>query len=160
MIIWFVSLSIVLTWFVFQSPALDYRMIALGSVVPLLEVPFGGGPLHSLAGATVVLTVVMLTTSKRRLVRRQWLGLPIGMYVHLVLDGAFMDQQTFWWPFMGLSFSPGPAPELSRGVLTLVMEIAGIGVAAWGYGRFGLDDPERRRRFFTTGQFDRGFMGR
>lgn len=159
MIIWFASLSIVLTWLVFQSPALDYRLIALGSVLPLIEVPFGGGPLHSLSVATLVLAVVMLTTSGRRLVRRQWLGVPIGMYLHLVLDGAFMDQLTFWWPFMGLSFSPGPAPELARGWMTLVMELAGVGVATWAYGRFGLDDPDRRRRFLRTGQFDRRVVG-
>lgn len=159
MFIWFASMSIVLTWYVFQSPALDYRMIALGSVVPVVEVPFGGGPLHSLVVPTVVLTVVMLTTGGRRLVRRRWLGLPIGMYLHLVLDGAFMDARTFWWPFMGWGFSSGAAPELSRGLLTPVMELVGIAVIWWAWGRFGLDDPGRRERFLRTGQFDRMVMG-
>lgn len=159
MFIWFLSMSIVLTWYVFQSPALDYRMVAVGSVVPVLEVPFGGGPLHSLMFPTVVLTIVMLLTSNRRLVRRRWLGLPIGMYLHVVLDGAFADAQTFWWPFMGWSFSPGSAPELSRGLLTAVMEAVGIAVAVWAYGRFGLDDPDRRAKFLHTGQLDRSVMG-
>lgn len=157
--IWFASLSIVLTWFVFQSPALDYRMVALGAVLPVIEVPFGGGPLHSLAIPTVVLGIVMGATRNRRLVRRRWLGVPIGMYVHLVIDGAFADAQTFWWPFMGLSFAPGAAPEMSRGALTLLMEAGGIGVAIWAYGRFGLDDPQRRQRFLRTGQFDRSLLG-
>jgi hypothetical protein len=29
----------------------------------------------------------------------------------------------------------------------------------WAYRRFGLDDPERRRRFLRTGQLDRELMG-
>jgi hypothetical protein len=85
-LIWFAVMSVVLTWLVFQSPALDYRMVALGAVLPVLEIPFGAGPLHSLLAPTVVLALVMLATRGRRLVRRQWLGLPIGMYLHLVLD--------------------------------------------------------------------------
>ncbi|MEI2639736.1 MAG: hypothetical protein V9F03_12195 [Microthrixaceae bacterium] len=159
MIIWFAAMSIILTWMVFQSPALDYRLVALGAVLPVIEVPFGGGPLHSLGAATFVLAVVMIATQKRRLLRRQLLGLPIGLYVHLILDGAFMDARTFWWPFMGLSFTPGPAPELSRGFWSLVMEVIGIGAAIWAYGRFGLDDPLRRQKFLSTGQLDRSVMG-
>ncbi|MBS1837602.1 MAG: hypothetical protein JST64_07880, partial [Actinobacteria bacterium] len=48
MLIWFASLSVVVTWAVFQSPQIDYRMVALGSVIPVAEVPFGAGPLHSM----------------------------------------------------------------------------------------------------------------
>lgn len=159
MLIWFATLSIVLTWAVFQSPAIDYRLVALGAVLPVVEVPFGAGPLHSLFAPTLVLAVVMLVTQRRRLVRRRWLGLPIGMYLHLVLDLAFTRTQTFWWPFLGLEFSDGPAPELDRGVVSILMELVGIAVGVWAYGRFGLDDPDRRSRFLRTGQLDRAVMG-
>ncbi len=159
MLIWFATLSIVLTWAVFQSPAIDYRLVALGAVLPVVEVPFGAGPLHSLFAPTFVLAVVMLVTQRRRLVRRRWLGLPIGMYLHLVLDLAFTRTQTFWWPFLGLEFSSGPAPELDRGVVSILMELVGIAVGVWAYGRFGLDDPDRRSRFLRTGQLDRAVMG-
>lgn len=159
MLIWFAVMSMVITWAVFQSPAIDYRLVALGSVLPVVEIPFGAGPLHSLLAPTLVLVVVMLTTQRRRLVRRRWLGLPIGMYLHLVLDLAFTRTNTFWWPFLGVDFSPGRAPELDRGAWTLVMEVVGIVVGVWAYRRFGLEDPERRRRFLHTGQLDRTLMG-
>ena len=160
MIIWFAVLSVVLTWAVFQSPALDYRLVALGAVLPVVEVPFGAGPMHSLIFATAGLVVVMLATTKRRLVRRRWLGLPIGLYLHIVLDFAWGRTETFWWPFLGVEFSPGPAPELSRGFLSLLLDVVGLAVGWWAYRRFGLDDPERRSRFVHTGQLDRSIMGR
>lgn len=155
MLIWFAALGVVLTWAVFQSPALDYRLVALGAVLPVVEVPFGAGPLHTLAAPTLVLAVVMLVTRGRRLVRRRWLGLPIGMYLHLVLDGAWARTETFWWPVLDRRFSPGPAPEVDRGIWWLLMELVGVAAAVWAYRRFGLDDPGRRRRFVTTGQLDR-----
>lgn len=158
MLIWFAVLSVVLTWAVFQSPAIDYRLVALGAVVPVVEVPFGAGPLHSLLAPTLVLCVVMAATVKRRLVRRRWLGLPIGMYMHLVLDLAFTMTATFWWPFLGTDFTPGSAPELDRGFWTVVMELAGLAVGWWAWKRFGLDDAERRSRFLRTGQLDRAVM--
>ena len=159
MFIWFAVLSVVVTWAVFQSPALDYRMVALGSVIPVVEAPFGNGPLHSLLAPTAVLLVVMLATRQRRLVRRRWLGLPIGMYMHLVLDLAFTRTDTFWWPFLSRSFTPGDSPELSRGVWSVVLEVIGIAVGVWAYRRFGLGDPQRRRRFIHTGQLDRTVAG-
>jgi hypothetical protein len=158
-VIWFAVLSVVLTWAVFQSPAIDYRLVALGAVLPVAEVPFGPGPLHTLLGPTVVLTAVMLATQRRRLVRRRWLGLPIGMYLHLVLDLAWTDAEVFWWPFLGAPLFDGDAPELGRGVWTLVMELAGVAAAVWAYRRFGLDDADRRRRFLHTGQLDRAVAG-
>lgn len=159
MLIWFAVGSVVLTWAVFQSPMLDYRLVALGAVLPVLEVPFGAGPLHALLTPTLVLVVVMLATSRRRLVRRRWLGLPIGMYLHLVLDGAFTLTETFWWPLLSRTFSPGGAPEVTRGAWSLVLEVLGIALGVWAYRRFGLEDPARRSRFLRTGQLDRAVMG-
>lgn len=159
MLIWFAAAAVVITFVVFRSPALDYRLVALGAVVPVAEVPFGAGPLHSLLAPTLVLGIVMLATRNRRLVRRQWLGLPIGMYLHLVLDGAFGRAETFWWPFLGLSFGGERAAEVSRGAWSLLLELVGIGLAAWAWQRFGLDDAGRRSKFFRTGQLDRAVVG-
>ncbi|CAB4752613.1 unannotated protein [freshwater metagenome] len=159
MLIFFAVLSVVLTWAVFQSPALDYRLVAVGAVLPVLESPFGAGPLHSLLAPTLTLAVVMIATQRRRLVRRRWLGLPIGMYMHLVLNFAFTRTATFWWPFLGTSFSPGRAPELSRGWWAVLMELCGVAVGVWAYRRFGLQDSSRRSQFFRTGQLSRSVMG-
>ncbi|MFZ4433189.1 MAG: metal-dependent hydrolase [Microthrixaceae bacterium] len=158
MILWFAVLSVVLTWAVFQSPAIDYRLVALGAVLPVVESPWGAGFLHSLLAPTLVLLIVMLATTGRRLVRRRWLGLPIGMYLHLVLDGAWTRTETFWWPVLDRSFSPGAAPEWSRGWWSLLLDVLAVAVAVWAYRRFGLDDPERRSRFLRTGQLDRAFV--
>lgn len=159
MLIWFAVMSVVLTWAVFQSPALDYRLVALGAVLPVIEVPFGAGPLHSLLAPTAVLTIVMLATRGRRLARRRWLGIPIGMYLHLVLDLSWTRSETFWWPALGVEFGEGRAFELDSGIWSLVMEVVAVLVGVWAYGRFGLDDAGRRSRFLRTGQLDRSVMG-
>jgi len=159
MLLWYAAGAVVITFAVFRSPALDYRLVALGAVVPVAQVPWGSGPLHALVAPTVVLTVVMLSTRGRRLVRRRWLGLPIGMYLHLVLDAGFSRPETFWWPVLGWSFDGGAAPVLARGWWSVVLEVAGVGMAAWAWNRFGLDDRTRRRRFWHTGQLDRALVG-
>lgn len=159
MLIWFAVMSVACTFAVFQSPAIDYRMVALGSLLPLIEVPFGAGALHSLLGPTALLGVVMVATQRRRLVRRRWLGLPIGMYLHVVLDAAWTRTEVFWWPLFGLGYSADGSFELGRGPWSLLMEAVGVLVGLWLYRRFGLADPARRERFVRTGQLDRAVMG-
>jgi len=158
-LIWFAAGAVVITFVVFRSPAIDYRLVALGAVLPVGEAAFGAGPLHALLAPTLVLAVVMVATRNRRLVRRQWLGLPIGMYLHLVLDAAFTLPETFWWPFLGLSLGGADSPELSRGWWTLLLEVVGVVMAIWAFDRFGLKDSERRSRFLRTGQLDRSLVG-
>src|SRR5689334_4472680 len=97
---------------VFRSPALDYRLIMLGSVLPVGEVVLGGPRvLHTLLASVVLLGVVMLLTRERRLVRRRWISLPIGVMMHLALDGIWMQTAVFWWPFFGTDFGSGALPE-------------------------------------------------
>ena len=156
MFLWFVGVGWLLVVAVFQSPALDYRMVLVGTVVPLADVVTGGPwVLHTLLAAVVVLVIVMLTTQRRRLVRRRWLGLPIGMFVHLVLDGAWANTDVFWWPAFGLSFGNDRIPELDRGGLSVVMELVGVAALAYAWNRFGLRDPSARERFLRTGQLPR-----
>lgn len=156
MFLWFAGLSVLAVWKVFQSPAIDYRMVMLGAVVPVVELPFGGPRvLHTLLAAVVALAVVMLATRSHRLLRRQLLGLPIGLFMHLVLNGDWANAHAFWWPAFGLSFGAARLPELSRGLLDLPMEAIGAAALWYAWRRFGLDDPGRRARFLRTGQLDR-----
>ena len=156
MFFWFIGVGWLLVVAVFQSPALDYRMVMLGSVLPLLDAVTGGPwVLHTLAASVVALAVVMLATQRRRLVRRRWLGVPIGMFIHLVLDGAWTNTDVFWWPAFGASFVPDGLPEFDRGALSLLMEVAGIAALIWGANRHGLRDPRARERFLRTGQLPR-----
>lgn len=156
MVLWFVGLSWLVVYVVFQSPALDYRLVALGSVVPLADAATGGAwVLHSLLASVAALTVVMLLTRRRRLLRRRWLGVPIGMFVHLVLDGVWTTTAVFWWPAFGASFDGEGLPEAGRGPLLVLMELVGAAALVWGYRHFGLDDARTRRRFTSTGQLPR-----
>ncbi|HSL57402.1 MAG TPA: hypothetical protein VK866_06135 [Acidimicrobiales bacterium] len=161
MLLWFAGLGFVSVVLVFRSPALDYRMVVLGSVLPLVEALTGGPKvLHTLLGPVVVLTVVMLATRNRRLVRRRWLGLPIGLFVHLVLDASWADRDLFWWPAFGWSFPTTQLPELERGLgAIVVMELIGAAAIVWSWRRFGLDDPARRELFVRHGRLDRALVG-
>ena len=97
----------------------------------------------------------MLSTQHRRLVRRRWLGLPIGMFMHLVLDGAWANTHVFWWPAFGASFGNDRLPELDRGGLSLLMELVGVVALLYAWNRYGLREPAARERFLRTGQLPR-----
>lgn len=156
MVLWFVGPSVLAVWMIFRSPAADYRVVAVGALVPLLELPIGEPRLlHSMTGATVVLAAVMLGARGQRIVQRRLLGIPIGMLMHLVLDGAWADSTGFWWPFLGTSWSTSQLPEIGRGGFNVVLELAGLGAVVWGWRRFRLDEPERRRLFIQTGRVGR-----
>jgi hypothetical protein len=159
MVLWFVGPAVLIVWAVFRSPSADYRIVAVGSLVPLAELAVGAPRLlHSLAGAALGLLVVMVGARGRRLVQRRWLGLPIGMLLHLVLDGAWADTDAFWWPVLGAGWSTAELPEVGRGAVNLVLEVAGAAACWWAYRRFRLDEPERRADFLRTGRVGRDIV--
>lgn len=157
--LWFAGVSLLVAWQVFRSPALDHRLVMVGAVLPVAE-GLTGGPrlLHTLAGAVVTLALVMLCTRRRRVLRRRLLGIPIGLLLHLVLDGVWTDTRVFWWPSFGLSFGNGQVPEVGRGILTLVMELVGGVALCFAWRRFGLVDVQRRAAFLRTGRIDRDLV--
>lgn len=138
---------------------IDYRLVALGATLPLAEVVIGVNVLHTLLGAVVLMTVVMLTTQKRRLLRRRLLGVPIGLFVHQVLDASWTRAELFWWPAFGFDFGPNTLPEFDRPlVVGVLLELLGLGAAVWAYRRYDLSDPTKRSRLITTGQLDRSVL--
>ena len=152
MLLWFAVAAPFLVAEVFRSPMVDYRMVALGALLPLLEVFTGGAfVLHTLAAPVIVLTVVMGATTGRRLLRRRLLGIPIGMFFHLVLDGTWASTKLFWWPVFGLSFDELELPEATLVGWRLVLELLAVSLAVVAWRRYGLDDPEARRRLVRTG---------
>jgi len=158
---WFLGLSFLAVLIVFSSPALDYRMVMLGAVLPNAEALIGGPwVLHTLLAPVVAMTVVMLATQGRRLVRRQWLGLPIGLFMHLVLDASWADAELFWWPFLGIPdvLGEGGIPEAGRSwALLVVMEVIGIAALLFLTQRLDLAG-EGRELFRTKGQILRNKM--
>ena len=155
MVIWFAVASVLLVAIVFRSPGIDYRSVIVGSLLPGIEVLFGGPRfLHSVLGAVLLLVVVVLATRNRRLVRRRLLGVPIGMMAHLVLDGAFATTAVFWWPLSGWGPGAEQLPEWSHLGLSLVLEAIGVALGVWAWRLFGLDDPARRERFVRDGRLE------
>lgn len=131
----------------------DYRLVAFGAVLPVVELALpNASVLHTLLAPVVVLTVVMLTTIGRRLVRRRLLGIPIGMFFHLVLDGTWASASLFWWPAFGFSFAELAVPEASNIGFRLLLEVVGLGIAYAAYRRYGLDDSDKLDRFLKSGR--------
>jgi len=161
MLLWFVGPTVAIVWLVFRSPALDYRVIVLGALLPVAEAATGGPRvLHTLTGSVVALGLVMVVTRGRRVVRRRWLGVPIGLFLHLALDGSFTRTELFWWPFFGWSVGPGGLPELDRPVaVVVVLELLGLLAGAWCWRTFGLADPTRRSMMVRTGRVRGGRRG-
>lgn len=157
MLLWFLGGSVVIAWLVFHDPAIDYRVLMLGAVLPDVVDPVFGGArfLHSVTVGVALLVVVMLATIGRRAARRRWIFLPIGVFLHLALDGAFALTAVFWWPFTGWGFDDAALPSLERGWWNVPLELAGLAGLVWFYRRFQLGDPPRRGTFVRTGRLDR-----
>lgn len=154
-LLWFAGLAFVLVWKVFNDPAIDYRLVVVGALVPDLVdgVVGGAGPLHSLTASAGLLALVMVATRGRRSARRRLLALPIGTFMHLVLDGAWTRTRVFWWPVLGGSFGGARLPSLTRPLLVVaVQEAVGAVALLWAWRRFGLAQPERRRQFLASGR--------
>ena len=145
MFLWFIGTAVVSVWYVFRDPRFDYRMLAVGSILPdVIDLPGGHAHwAHSLTVAVGTLILVMLVTVGRRPIRRLLLAVPIGMLMHLVWDGAFASTKVFWWPFTG-SWGNVRVPSLQRGWLNVAFEAAGALLLAWMWRRCELADPERR----------------
>ena len=155
---WFVGTAIVAVWYVFRDPRFDYRLLVVGSVLPLADglLAPGDGPgmrwMHSLGFSVALLVAVMGLTLGRKPQRKMLLGLPIGTFLHLVFDGAWATTDVFWWPFGGWDLEGHRLPEVQRGWLSALLEVAGIAILGWIWRRDRLGDPARRRAALRTGR--------
>ncbi len=157
MFLWYTSVSILLVATVFRSSGLDYRLVALGAMVPLLvDLAVGHRALgHTFVFAVAVFVVVVLTTVGRsRLLRRRLLCLPIGMFVGLVLSGAFTQDHVFLWPFLGAGF--GQEGLLPVWWVVLPEELLGLFGWWWIVGQYDLYLPGPRDEFVRTGHLREG----
>lgn len=153
MFFWFIATAVWSVWFVFRDPKFDYRLVAIAALVPdLIDGVRGAvGPMHSVVTSIAVLFAIMIATAGRKPSRQRLLAIPIGMFIHLIFDGAFSNAKTFWWPLSGFSLSDDRLPSIERGLLNLPLEIVGIVgcLIAWRY--FSLADKSRRADFLKTG---------
>lgn len=151
--LWFIGTSVLAVWSVFRDPRFDYRFLIAGVLLPdAIDGIWGGARgFHSVSMSVGVLFAVMLATIGRRPWRKRLLAIPIGMFLHLIVDGAFDETKVFWWPVTGLSFADAGLPVVERGMFNIVLEIAGLALCAYAVRRFGLCDPQRRRTFLREG---------
>jgi hypothetical protein len=151
--LWFIGTAVLSVAYVFRDPTFDYRLLIVGSLLPLADVVTGGpGVLHTLVLSLVLMVIVMLSTIGRRPERKLWLGLPIGTMLHLVFDGAWTTTELFWWPLGGWSFEDLRMPEATRGWINVPLELAGLAMIIWIARRSHLGDPAARRAFLHDGR--------
>lgn len=153
MLLWYLGPSVLIVFTVFRSTGVDFRLVAGGSLLPLLiDAPFRRLAVgHAVVLGVGVLAAVMLgTIGRSRLVRRRLLCLPIGMMCGLLLSGAWRFTEVFWWPTLGVSI---PHHSLLPAVwLTALLEVVGL-VACWfAVGLFGLYEDGPRADFLRTGR--------
>jgi len=99
--------------------------------------------------------LIMLVARGKRLTQRKWLGLPIGLFAHLVLDASWAKTEVFWWPAMGFdSLGGSRVPEMERWPAVLFLELLGIIVGCWIWRRFRLNDKDNRRTFIREGKLN------
>lgn len=155
MFFWFIGTAIMAVGLVFRDPRFDYRLLIVGAVLPISDGVFGGARwLHSLTVCVALLAVLMVVTAGRKPIRKMLLGLPIGMILHLVFDGAWNNTEVFWWPLFGLGFDDAPLPVVGRGWWSIPLEAIGVVICVWLWRHNELGRADRRRRFLHDGQLD------
>jgi membrane-bound metal-dependent hydrolase YbcI (DUF457 family) len=115
--------------------------------------------LHTLAGCVAVFAAVVVATRGRRLAARRAVGLPIGLLLHLVLDGTWTNSSLFWWPFGGgRPLGKGQIPEFEHVGVSITLELVGVALAIFSIRRYELTRSDRRREFLRTGRLGRDVL--
>ena len=153
MLLWFVATAWLAVWIVLHDRTFDYRLLAVGAVLPdVIDGVTGGvGVMHSVVTSIAVLVAVMLVTFGRRPIRRRLLAIPFGTFLHLVFDGAFNNTRVFWWPIAGRAVQGHSLPSIERGALSVLLEVIGAVILWWWWKRFALAVPVNRTAFLRIG---------
>jgi len=133
MFFWFIGTALASSWIVFGDPKFSYRPLVIGALAPdIVEIWFGNaGPMHSVVTGIALLTMAMLATIGKRPRRKFLLAGVIGLFMHLVYDGAFLNTRMFWWPLSGAQFGGAKIPSLERGLINLPLEVVGLLLIVW-----------------------------
>lgn len=170
MLFWHLGASLWLFRWIFRDPKVDVRFLLLGAILPdLIDMPvgtfifadrFSTGELwlHSLIVPSIYMIVVLIVTRRGRR-RRAWMALGVGWLFHLVLDGMWVAEEVFLWPFFGLEIPPGEAPywplaweRALSDPWRWVKEAIGIAYLVWLWVALGMSTSERRRNTLETGR--------
>ena len=148
MILWHIGIAVAIVYVTLGRRRIDFRMIALGAVLPDL-VDLGARRIgHSMLAAVVVsVVVIVLTRGERRL---SLFGLGVGWLLHLVGDAMWEIPKTFLWPAFGTEFGD-TASDYSLSLWPLVGELAGALILWWFWVAFELGKGDRFRTFLRDG---------
>lgn len=169
MLFWHLGAALWLFRWIFRDPKVDIRFLLVGAILPdlgglpigtlILADRYSTGELwfHSLIAPTIYMTVVLLTTRRGRR-RRAWMALGVGWLFHLVLDGMWVSQEVFLWPFFG-EIPPGQAPfwplaweRALHDPWRWVKEAVGLGYLVWLWIALGMSRRERLANTIETGR--------
>jgi len=170
MLFWHVGGSIWLFRYLFRDPGVDLRFVAVGAILSdLIDKPVGRvlwadtfqtGRIygHTLLFFVLLLTAVMLITTRGTPQRRRWVALAVGVMFHLILDAMWMIPETLFWPFFGLDF-PASIDDYWSGFFgrllsnprVIVQEVVGALYLGYLWRSAGLSDSLRRKELLQGG---------
>jgi membrane-bound metal-dependent hydrolase YbcI (DUF457 family) len=132
-ILWHLGGTVLIARYVFKDGAMDLRWLMFGAVLPdLIDKPIASIFFHDVFGThrvfahtlvfpVVLLAVVMIATGRGGTARKASIAVVLGVFVHLILDAAWLSPDGFLWPFFGFEF-PATAgsdfPTLLRSMVT------------------------------------------
>ncbi|MDP6965330.1 MAG: hypothetical protein QGI12_05305 [Acidimicrobiales bacterium] len=154
MFLWFCVTSVLGIAVIFRSPFLDYRLLALGALLPLVETMLGFQWLfHTLFFGVLVLSSIMLLGRGNRKIQQKLLPLPIGLLTHLVLDGTWTETEIFWWPVTGRDLLGTEVSRLEFSFLPtgMILEILGVIITLWAWRKFELNKQVNLKAFLKNG---------
>ena len=170
MLLWHFGATLFLFRWIFRDPKVDTRFLLAGAVLPdLVDMPLGTvilagvhstGELwfHSLIAPAAYMTLVLISTRRGRR-RRAFMALGVGWLFHLLLDGMWLDQGVFLWPFFGLDLPAGESPYWTLAwdralsdPWRWAQEMAGLAYLAWLWAHHGLSQSGRRAALLRTGR--------
>ncbi|MGH8944544.1 MAG: metal-dependent hydrolase [Acidimicrobiia bacterium] len=172
MVFWHLGATLFLFRWIFRDPKVDVRFLLAGALLPdLIDLPLGTvvfadrystGELwaHTLLLPTVYMGMVLLATRRGRR-RRALMAVGVGWLFHLLLDGMWVDQRVFLWPFFGVELPAGAAPywpmaweRAMSDPWRWALELVGLIYLGRMWVRHGISQPERREALLRTGRLD------
>lgn len=170
MLFWHLGGSLWLFRWIFGDSKVDIRFLLLGAILPdLIDLPIGTmlfadvfstGELwmHSLIAPALYMSLVLVFT-RRGGRRRTFMAVGVGWLFQPLLDGVWVDQAVFFWPFFGFEIPPGETPywplaweRAQNDPWRWVKDAAGLSYLVWLWFASGLNDRMRRRSLWSTGR--------
>lgn len=170
MLLWRLGATLWLFRWIFRDPKVDIRFLMLGAALAdLIDLPIGTliladrfstGELwaHSLLAPSLYMAAVLVVTRRGRR-RRAFMAVGVGWLFHLLLDGMWLNEDVFLWPFFGWELPAGQAPfwalaweRALSDPWRWVTEAIGAGYLIWLWRAHGLSSPNRRRELLATGR--------